>query len=582
MDFEPEIRITKDGPLEVSVELPIVPRRVVRSAAGDPVTWATDPEISHPTPMRLCRCGSSRTKPFCDDSHVASGFDGTETASTEPYEAISTTTEGPGLRVHRAGSLCSSTGFCANHVNSWKDLLPRTGEVDVQVQLAAMMQHCPSGTFVLEMAGEVLEPELARAISPIEDGGLWVTGGVRIVRSDGIPLETRNRVTLCRCGRSSNKPFCDGTHVTIGFDAKNPGRAAAEPVTAGAPAAPPSTTRAGGETPQHKVPAYRRMVIGVHDDTTENTYRAAAMVAEAAGSEVLLVHCGEAGAQAVLDAALRRAEAAGVSREQITSALEGDAPASALHAAARRFDAGLIVVGRGGDRLARLPAQVSHRSPSDVLVVSRDSGDRPGQYRRILIATDGSKTADRAARRGYDLARALGATVELLFVGHPATGELILTDTISVAAGTVETTRRLLTGKAAPLILESAASTDADLIIVGNKGMTGMAIRSGTSVPGEVLKGARCDVLLCRTVTQREADIEPGDGGVIEHEGQMAAAWMDEDGELHLMSATCTHLGCTVAWNPAAKTFDCPCHGSRFGPDGSVVEGPAASPLSPI
>jgi nucleotide-binding universal stress UspA family protein len=264
----------------------------------------------------------------------------------------------------------------------------------------------------------------------------------------------------------------------------------------------------------------------------------------------------------------------------MTQMVQPGDPAEVLHDSARRGDAGLIVVGRGGDRLAKLPARVAHRSPCDVLVVARTAGDHPRRYRKILIATDGSGTADRAARRGYDLARALEATVELVFVGHPATGDLILSDTMSVAAGDVDTIPRLLRGEAAPLILGRAEAMGADLIVVGNKGMTGLRIRAGTSVPGEVLKGARCDVLLCRTVAQRETEMEPGDGGVIERDGESLAAWMDLEGELHLMSAKCTHLGCTVSWNSGARTFDCPCHGSRFGPDGAVIEGPATKPLS--
>ncbi|MBI5157996.1 MAG: CDGSH iron-sulfur domain-containing protein [Acidimicrobiia bacterium] len=583
MSTEPEIHITPNGPIEVRVDLPIVPKRIVRSEAGEPITWATDPALPHRTPARLCRCGESGIKPFCDGSHKAAGFDGTETAAIESFAAQSTTIEGPDLRVHRAGSLCADTGFCANHLNRWKDLLPRAADPDIRVELASMVQHCPSGTLVLEMAGEVIEPDLPRAISPVEDGPLWVTGGVTIVRSDGITLETRNRVTLCRCGRSANKPFCDGTHNAIGFQAKNERTAATVPLTPGPAGSPPVAVPGAAPTaPQHRVPAYRRVVVGVHDATTESTFRAAAMVAEASGSEVALAHVGSDAPEVILEEALRRAEAAGVPAKRITPMHERGDPADALHAVARRRDAGLIVVGRGGDRLARLPARVSHRSPCDVLVVSRAAGDRPRRYRKILIATDGSKTADRAARRGYDLAAALGATVELLFVGHPATGDLILSDTMAVAAGAVDTIPRLLRGEAAPLILASADRAGADLIVVGNKGMTGLRIRAGTSVPGEVLKGAHCDVLLCRTVTQREADLEPGDGGVIERDGEPVAAWMDESGELRLMSAKCTHLGCTVAWNPGTRTFDCPCHGSRFGPDGAVVEGPATKPLPPV
>jgi Rieske Fe-S protein len=60
---------------------------------------------------------------------------------------------------------------------------------------------------------------------------------------------------------------------------------------------------------------------------------------------------------------------------------------------------------------------------------------------------------------------------------------------------------------------------------------------------------------------------------------EQRAAYRDEAGLLHQLSARCTHLGCIVAWNGPAKTWDCSCHGSRFAIDGSVIEGPAVEPL---
>jgi nitrite reductase/ring-hydroxylating ferredoxin subunit len=79
---------------------------------------------------------------------------------------------------------------------------------------------------------------------------------------------------------------------------------------------------------------------------------------------------------------------------------------------------------------------------------------------------------------------------------------------------------------------------------------------------------------------RRDAEaLRPGDGAVVRDGRRKLAVHRDEAGELHVRSARCTHLGCLVRWNTAERTWDCPCHGSRFAADGSVVEGPAVSPL---
>jgi glycine/D-amino acid oxidase-like deaminating enzyme/nitrite reductase/ring-hydroxylating ferredoxin subunit len=83
----------------------------------------------------------------------------------------------------------------------------------------------------------------------------------------------------------------------------------------------------------------------------------------------------------------------------------------------------------------------------------------------------------------------------------------------------------------------------------------------------------------------RHADPRPienlrrGEGAIVEHEGERIAAARDDDGTLHAVSARCTHLGCLVQWNNAERSWDCPCHGSRFGLDGTVLEGPAVHRL---
>ena len=76
--------------------------------------------------------------------------------------------------------------------------------------------------------------------------------------------------------------------------------------------------------------------------------------------------------------------------------------------------------------------------------------------------------------------------------------------------------------------------------------------------------------------------VRRGDGRIIERQGQKVAAYRDQSGAVTLCSAVCTHMGCLVAWNPAERTWDCPCHGSRFMPDGKVISGPAESPLPKV
>ena len=76
-------------------------------------------------------------------------------------------------------------------------------------------------------------------------------------------------------------------------------------------------------------------------------------------------------------------------------------------------------------------------------------------------------------------------------------------------------------------------------------------------------------------------EIEAGSGGVIERGKQKIAVWKEDDGTPHALSAACTHLGCTVTWNNADGTWDCPCHGSMFTREGDVIHGPATEPLKP-
>jgi len=75
--------------------------------------------------------------------------------------------------------------------------------------------------------------------------------------------------------------------------------------------------------------------------------------------------------------------------------------------------------------------------------------------------------------------------------------------------------------------------------------------------------------------------VEVGQGGLFRQDGRTVGAYRDDSGELQIVKPVCTHLGCSLAWNNADTTWDCSCHGSRFAPDGSILDGPATNPLAP-
>jgi Rieske Fe-S protein len=77
-----------------------------------------------------------------------------------------------------------------------------------------------------------------------------------------------------------------------------------------------------------------------------------------------------------------------------------------------------------------------------------------------------------------------------------------------------------------------------------------------------------------------ESEIKPGEGAILREGASKLAVYRDEAGKVHKRSAVCPHLGCVVAWNSTERTWDCPCHGSRYSAEGKVYQGPANSDLS--
>ncbi len=217
---EMRIRILPDGPYVVEGGVPLAWKVPVHTEHGEPIAWQGGPALQPPgTIYPLCRCGGSANKPFCDGTHNRNGFDGTETADAGPRPERVKTYEGTGIVVQDDRSICEHAGFCGNRLtNVWK-MVGDTADTQVRAQVVAMIERCPSGalTYALVPGAADVEPDLARKVNVVADGPLWVTGGVTVESSRGGTLETRNRVTLCRCGGSSNKPHCDGTHKKNGF-----------------------------------------------------------------------------------------------------------------------------------------------------------------------------------------------------------------------------------------------------------------------------------------------------------------------------------------------------------------------------
>jgi CDGSH-type Zn-finger protein len=211
------ITVEQDGPLVVEGGVPITRKSIVYSEWHEPMTWRKDATLPTRERYRLCRCGQSAHKPYCDSTHRRARFDGTETAPTEPSVTRQRPVSGPHITVTDDQMLCTHAGFCGNRKEKVWDQIPRAGDSLVRFDLIQRLERCPSGRLSYELEDGPVEPDHGRAIAVTKDGPYWVTGEIPVTLSDGRTLEVRNRVMLCRCGQSANKPLCDGSHRAAKF-----------------------------------------------------------------------------------------------------------------------------------------------------------------------------------------------------------------------------------------------------------------------------------------------------------------------------------------------------------------------------
>ncbi|MGA2361569.1 MAG: CDGSH iron-sulfur domain-containing protein [Candidatus Aminicenantales bacterium] len=218
------IKVTKDGPYIVTGKVPLAQDRMIIGTDGEPAKWEKGATYPDRGTSALCRCGRSKDKPFCDGSHFEIAFDGTETAGRDAYLKHAEKTAGPGLDLTWSPEFCAVARFCHRGEEAW-GYAERSDDPTARKTAVEEACACPSGSLVAwdKTTGEAIEAELEPSIRLIENpkagtsGPIWVKGGIPIESADGVVYETRNRMTLCRCGLSKNKPFCDGTHVSAGF-----------------------------------------------------------------------------------------------------------------------------------------------------------------------------------------------------------------------------------------------------------------------------------------------------------------------------------------------------------------------------
>jgi CDGSH-type Zn-finger protein len=221
------VTVSKDGPYIVSGDAPLTKQTIVANADGESLQWQEGDTYDAPRRYALCRCGHSHKAPFCDGSHAKIGFDGTETSERTRYSAQTTVFDGPVLALLDAKHLCADGRFCDPNGQVWTQVA-HTDDPEIRSTFLRQVRHCPAGRLVAfdKAAGTTIEEHLPVSIGLIEDpvehcsGPIWLRGGISLTSADGYQYEVRNRMTVCRCGASRNKPFCDGSHASIKYKAK--------------------------------------------------------------------------------------------------------------------------------------------------------------------------------------------------------------------------------------------------------------------------------------------------------------------------------------------------------------------------
>lgn len=220
-----KIVISEKGPYLVYGNPPLSQQFIMHNNLGESWYFQKGQQFStSQEPTALCRCGGTKKGPYCDGSHTHIDWNPKCKASMsgilDHIEIISAEE----ISITDNKTYCAFARFCdaATGITA----LTESSDDPIARRLAIRQASlCPSGRLLAwdNDSDKPYEPSYKPSLGLIEDntilasGGLWVRGGISLEREDGRKYEIRNRSILCRCGKSSNKPYCDGTHAIAGW-----------------------------------------------------------------------------------------------------------------------------------------------------------------------------------------------------------------------------------------------------------------------------------------------------------------------------------------------------------------------------
>ena len=218
-DNKPMIVPLPNGPLYLINDREIKAIENLENSKGE--------KLSNIQGIALCRCGASRNKPFCDGTHGVTRFS-SKNADNNNNKTSSKRKSyvGSKITIHDNRRICSHAAECVNNLSSVFNLNKRpwiNPDGAITKEIIETIKKCPSGALSYSIDGiEYRDYDGKQLVKVSKDGPYYITGGIELIGAEFPDDASKEHYTLCRCGTSNNKPFCDGNHSIINFkDEKN-------------------------------------------------------------------------------------------------------------------------------------------------------------------------------------------------------------------------------------------------------------------------------------------------------------------------------------------------------------------------